>query len=62
MTWHSIGQYLTYPPVSQGDTIVLGTLLTVQVNYFKDKADAAISESNSAFQVTVNGAPKPSDA
>ena len=41
---------------------MLGTLLTVQVNYFKDKADTAISESNSAFQVTVNGAPKPSDA
>ncbi len=37
-------------------------LTTVQVNYFKDKADSAISQSDSAFQVTVNGAPKPTDA
>ena len=64
MTWHSIGQHLRSPPMPQGNTITLSTLLYayVQVNYFKDKADTAISESNSAFQVTVNGAPKPSDA
>ena len=62
MRWHSIRQHLRSPPMPQGNTIMLSTLLNVQVNYFKDKADTAISESDSVFQVTVNGAPKPSDA
>ena len=35
---------------------------SLQVNYFKDKADYAISQSDSAFKGTVGGAPYPSDA
>ena len=35
---------------------------SLQVNYFKDKADYAITQSDSAFKGTVGGAPYPSDA
>ena len=35
---------------------------SLQVNYFKDKADYAISQTDSAFKGTVGGAPYPSDA
>jgi len=34
----------------------------MQINYFKDKADYAISQSDSAFKGTVAGAPVPSEA
>lgn len=34
----------------------------LQTGYFKDKADYAISQSDSAFKGTVSRAPYPSDA
>ncbi|CAK0783462.1 hypothetical protein CVIRNUC_006661 [Coccomyxa viridis] len=46
---------------SLGDRLFTGNCKSF-VNYFKDKADYAITQSDSAFKGTVGGAPYPSDA